>query len=216
MARSRLLASVAAMGALALAGGATFGKSIVHASGTNQRNAVAAEELNSVASFEGIREKRARSIALFEEAAKVIQSPRCLNCHPSGDRPTQHDTMTPHQPLVVRGDDGLGATGMRCGTCHGEANYDQAHVPGNEKWRLAPPSMAWQGKSKVEICEQIKDPTRNGGRNTKELIDHSAHDSLVAWGWKPGFGLSPAPGTQERFGELVAAWLGTGGACPSR
>lgn len=29
MARSRLLASVAAMGALALAGGATFGKSIV-------------------------------------------------------------------------------------------------------------------------------------------------------------------------------------------
>ena len=216
MGHSRLLASLAAMGALALVGGATFAKSIERAGGTKQQSAVGSEQLNSVASFERIRDKRARSIALFEEAAKVIQSPRCLNCHPAGDRPTQHDAMTPHQPMVVRGDDGLGATAMRCGTCHGEANYDQAHVPGNEKWQLAPPSMAWQGKGKDEICEQFKDPARNGGRKAKALIDHSAHDSLVAWGWKPGFGRAPAPGTQERFGELVAAWLDTGGECPTK
>ena len=40
----------------------------------------------------------ARSIALFREAGKVIQSPRCLNCHPVGDRPTQTDRLEPHRP----------------------------------------------------------------------------------------------------------------------
>src|SRR4026207_2223905 len=48
---------------------------------------------------------QARSIALFREAGKVLQSPRCLNCHPVGERPTQTDRMTPHMPLVVRGAD---------------------------------------------------------------------------------------------------------------
>jgi hypothetical protein len=44
----------------------------------------------------------ARSIALFREAGKVLLNPRCLNCHPVDDRPTQTDRMEPHQPWVVR------------------------------------------------------------------------------------------------------------------
>jgi len=35
----------------------------------------------------GDPEKAARSIALFREAGKVLQHPRCRNCHPAGDRP---------------------------------------------------------------------------------------------------------------------------------
>jgi len=102
---------------------------------------------------------------MFEEAGKVIQSPRCMNCHPAGERPTQTDRMTPHQPLVVRGDGGMGAPGgLVCSTCHHETNFDPAGVPGNPKWSLAPVEMAWQGKTLGEICVQIKDKGRNGGK----------------------------------------------------
>jgi hypothetical protein len=46
------------------------------------------------------------------------------------------------------------------------------------------------------------------------LIEHSAHDSLVGWGWAPGQGREPAPGTQAQFGALMAAWADTGAVCP--
>jgi hypothetical protein len=36
----------------------------------------------------------------------------------------------------------------------------------------------------------------------------------VGWAWAPGFGRSPAPGTQKEAGALVEAWVKTGAACP--
>jgi hypothetical protein len=33
-----------------------------------------------------------------------------------------------------------------------------------------------------EICEQIKDPKRNGGKSLEEFVHHMAEDSLVGWG----------------------------------
>jgi hypothetical protein len=45
----------------------------------------------------------------------------------------------------------------------------------------APIEMAWEGKSIGEICRQIKDPNRNGGRDLSLLHEHLAHDDLVAW-----------------------------------
>jgi len=65
---------------------------------------------------------------------------------------------------------------------------------GHPGWRLAPAEMAWEGKSLDEICVQIKDPKRNGGKDMAALIDHMANDSLVGWSWKPGAGRKPAPG----------------------
>jgi len=56
----------------------------------------------------------------------------------------------------------------------------------------APIEMAWEGKSIGEICRQIKDPNRNGGRDLSLLHEHLAHDDLVAWGWQPGAGRDPA------------------------
>jgi len=171
--------------------------------------------LKSPADFAGISDATERSRALFEEAGKVIQSPRCQNCHPVGERPTQGDDMHPHLPLVVRGTDDHGAIAMRCLTCHQTANFAPAGVPGAPKWHVAPAAMAWQGKSLGAICEQIKDPARNGKRSLAQIHDHMAHDELVGWGWHPGGTRTPAPGTQARFGELVAAWIQTGAACPA-
>jgi hypothetical protein len=60
-------------------------------------------KLKPVSAFGDIKNPSERAVALFEEAGKVIMSPRCLNCHPATERPTQTDKMRPHQPLVVRG-----------------------------------------------------------------------------------------------------------------
>ena len=177
--------------------------------------ASAAPPLKSPADFNAITDPTERSRALFAEMGKVIQSPRCQNCHPVGQRPTQGDDMHPHLPLVVRGTDDQGAIAMRCATCHQVANFAPAGVPGAPKWHMAPVAMAWQGKSLGEICTQIKDPARNGQRTLAQLHDHLANDELVGWGWHPGGSRAPAPGTQKQFGTLVTAWIQTGAACPA-
>ena len=174
-----------------------------------------AKSLKSVQSFASIADDQQRSLALFQEVGKVITHARCMNCHPAGDRPFQGDDRHPHMPLVVRGVDNFGATGMRCTTCHGPANFDPGGVPGNPVWHLAPIEMAWVGKSLGQICEQIKDPNRNGGKSMDELLHHMAEDSLVGWGWNPGVGREPAPGTQKEFGALFKAWIDTGAVCPA-
>jgi hypothetical protein len=176
--------------------------------------ALAADTLRPVAAFASIAHPRARAVAVFLEMGKVLQHPRCVNCHPAGDRPLQTDSMRPHEPLVVRGADGHGAPGMRCETCHHMANYDAARVPGHPQWHLAPLAMAWEGKTLTEICEQIKDRARNGGKTMAQLIHHLGEDSLVGWGWAPGAGRTPAPGTQKEFGALAKAWADAGAHCP--
>lgn len=174
-----------------------------------------AKSLQPVSAFASVGDDKQRSVALFEEAGKVIQHPRCVNCHPVGDRPLQGDRQQPHQPMVVRGKDGFGAPGMRCMTCHGPENVDHANLPGNPKWHLAPAEMAWEGKSLGEICKQIKDKDRNGGMTLAQLVDHMAKDELVGWGWNPDKGREPAPGTQAEFGALIKAWVDTGAVCPA-
>ena len=173
------------------------------------------DPLQPVSAFASIGDRDARARALFAEAGKVILHPRCVNCHPRTDRPLQGDAMKVHEPPVTRGRDGHGAVGMACDTCHNRRNYNPAGIPGHENWHLAPISMAWEGKSLGEICVQIKDRSRNGGKSLAQIVEHMAHDSLVGWGWNPGAGRTPAPGTQQAFGELIKAWAAAGAACPS-
>ena len=170
--------------------------------------------LKPVSAVASIADEKQRSQALFAEGGKVITSARCMNCHPAGDRSAQGDDRHPHLPLVVRGIDGFGAIGMRCTTCHGPENFDTARLPGHTEWHLTPIEMAWVGKSLGEICEQIKDPKRNAGKSMDELVHHVVEDSLVGWGWHPGAGRTPAPGTQAEFGTLIKAWADSGAACP--
>jgi hypothetical protein len=174
-----------------------------------------AEDLRGPETFASITNQSERSRALFVEAGRVLQHPRCLNCHPVGERPMQGNDGHPHSPPVVRGPDDKGAIGLRCTTCHQYANYEPSRVPGHPLWHVAPKSMAWQTKSLGQICEQIKDPRRNGGKTLAAIHEHMAHDSLVGWGWMPGGNREPAPGTQAQLGALIAAWIESGAACPA-
>src|SRR4030081_1784500 len=113
-----------------------------------------------------------------------------------------------------------------CLACHTGRNVDlfpgtttvasYRSIPGHPRWQLATPEMAWEGKSIGEICRQLKDRSRNGGRDLAQIHEHVAKDDLVAYGWNPGTGRVPAPGTQERAGELIQAWIDSGAAWPGR
>ncbi len=170
--------------------------------------------LASPESFSDITDITKRSAAYFTELSKVLTNPRCTNCHPASDRPRQGDTTRLHQPPVFRGKDGFGLESMRCPICHESANFDPGGMPGHAEWHLAPREMAWEGKTRSQICAQIKDPKRNGNRSPRDLIDHIGKDTLVGWAWAPGSGRTPAPGTQKQAGALVEAWVDSGAVCP--
>jgi hypothetical protein len=199
--RFHILTAVAALASSLLAGYAC--------------SATATSSLASPESFAGIADVNKRSAAMFTELGKVLTNPRCVNCHPAGDRPHQGDESRLHQPPVMRGADGHGIEGMHCSICHQAANFEPGRVPGHPEWHLAPREMAWEGKTIAEICAQLKDPARNGGRKVEDLIHHIGSDTLVGWAWHPGFGRTPAPGTQAQAGALVEAWVKTGAACPA-
>lgn len=180
---------------------------------------MAQESLRSPSDFASIEDQAARSAAIFMEAGRVITGPRCMNCHPATRSPTQGDDLHPHVPPVMAGESGLGVPGLQCSACHGSDNLPLrgasiGSVPGNDHWRLAPPSMAWQGLSVSQICDSIKDRARNGNRSLADIKHHLAEDPLVGWAWDPGQGRNPAPGTQKEFGALIEAWIETGAACP--
>jgi hypothetical protein len=178
-----------------------------------------ASPLKPPTAFQTIADEKARSTALFAEAGKVLQHPRCLNCHPVTREPTQGDDLHPHVPKLQIGDD-HGTKAMPCSSCHGATNSATMgarvkSIPGTSAWALAPASMAWQGLTLGQICVQLKDPARNGKRTLAQIHEHLAKDHLVAWAWHPGEGRTPAPGTQPVFGELIRAWIDTGAHCPS-
>jgi len=177
-------------------------------------------DLRPVESFDAIRDPAKRSAALFTEAGKVIQHPRCMNCHPVTRVPTQGDNFRPHVPPMTGGAGDHGAAGLPCATCHGKENVrtfstSVPSMPGNPHWGLAPLSMGWQGVPLGKICEQIKDPKRNGARSLAQIVTHMGEDHLVGWAWHPGEGRIKAPGTQAEFGKLIAAWVATGAHCPT-
>ena len=177
--------------------------------------AVAQNELRGPKDFELFADRAERSRALFLEMSRVLLHPRCVNCHPAGDVPLQGVEAKLHDPPVVRGPEDRGVVGMECAGCHQEHNLEHARVPGAPEWHVAPRSMAWVGRSPRQICEQLKDPERNGKKTLAAIVEHNAHDKLVGWGWQPGSGREPAPGTQAQFGELSRAWVETGAECPS-
>ena len=171
-------------------------------------------ELRTVAEFASIGDRATRSRMLYAEMSRVLLHPRCINCHPSDDIPRQGMQLAFHDPPVQRGPKDRGVPGMECASCHQDRNQPMTRVPGAPEWHLAPIEMAWVGKTAAYICNQIKDPNRNGGKSLAQLVEHNGHDKLVGWGWAPGADREPAPGTQQQFGELTRAWVETGAECP--
>ena len=153
----------------------------------------------------------------FLQLYKVFVSPRCQNCHPSGDAPLQGDDSHPHIQNVKRGKDGHGVYGMRCDTCHQSANLAGDHMPpGNPKWALPPPEhkMVFVGRTPAQLCRQLKDPKQNGGRSLQQLFEHVSSDDLVGWGWDPGDGRTLPPLNRADTSAQMKVWIDGGAACP--
>jgi hypothetical protein len=160
----------------------------------------------------------AASVAAFKQMLIVIRNPRCMNCHSTGDYPRQGDDGHRHTMNVHRGTSGLGLTAEKCSTCHQDHNLEAPHLPpGAPGWRLPSAStpMIWEGLTDRGICEQLKDPARNGHRKVEELVEHFSQDKLVGWGWNPGPGRSPVPMPREELAANVKKWVANGAACPA-
>jgi len=156
--------------------------------------------------------------SLFTAFVPVLRHPRCMNCHSQGDYPRQGDDGHPHTMNVKRGPAGMGVTAEKCNTCHQDHNLDGAHLPpGAPAWHLPPPSMPmiWQGLTDAQLCESIKDPKQNRGRNIDQLVEHLTADKLVMWGWDPGQGRTPVPMPHDEFSAKVKKWQAAGAPCPA-
>jgi mono/diheme cytochrome c family protein len=154
----------------------------------------------------------------WEKIHAVLSHPRCANCHTPDDHPRwgADGGARFHAMNVLRGADGMGSAGMRCATCHGENNSSKEHAPpGAPAWQLASVEMVWFGQTSAQICAQIKDPQRNGSRTLAEIAEHVKNDALVAWGWSPGPGREPAPGSAEKTYAALNAWSAAGAPCPA-
>ena len=146
--------------------------------------------------------------------AAVLQSPRCQNCHPSDARPRVGDHGRVHRMNVSRRSP---EAGLPCTTCHRAENAPFPHgPPGVPDWRMpsADTPLVFQGRTVHELCEQLKDPARNGGRSLEVLREHFAHDPLVLWGWAPGPGRTLPPIAHEELMTHVDRSIAGGAVCP--
>lgn len=160
---------------------------------------------------------RQQAVAAWGQIVKVLEHPRCLNCHQSVT-PLQGDSRRTHIPLVVRGPDNHGVGAMRCGNCHNATgNNETSGTPGAGTpglWQLAPLSMLWQGLSSPQLCEMLKDKTRNGNRDGAALIEHMETEPLVQWAWHPGGNREPIPMAHDDFVDAMKVWVAGDMACP--
>lgn len=153
----------------------------------------------------------------FIQVARVLQSPRCMNCHPVGDAPLQTDQSRPHAMNVTRAS---AEAGLPCRTCHQTRNSEALGIPGGPpgapNWNLPPREtpMVFQGLTATQLCEQLKDPARNGHRDLQALFDHMDKDPLVLWGWAPGGKRTLPPLDHATFSAAARTWVDSGGACP--
>jgi hypothetical protein len=173
----------------------------------------------------GAREGRARpspeAIAAgklaFADVARVLQSPRCRNCHPAGDAPLQSDAGRPHRMNITRRSV---ESGLACAACHQERNSEALGIaggpPGAPHWQLPPAAtpMVFEGRTVTALCEQLRDPAQNGNRSLADLLRHVSSDPLVLWGWKPGGTRTVPPLPHDRFVTAFRTWVESNGACP--
>ena len=157
------------------------------------------------------------SAKAFLKAAEVLTHPRCVNCHPQGDRPLQGDDSHIHFMHIERGPEGMGKNGLLCSACHQDTNLPGEHMPpGAPGWQLPPANMpmAFEKVTPRILCQHLKDPGKNGQRTPNEVIEHVETAPLVAWGWDPGEGRTPVAMSHEDFVQYMREWFENGAACP--
>ncbi len=157
----------------------------------------------------------------FSKMMKVLTHKRCVNCHPSGNRPRQGEDSHYHNFNVLRGADNHGVAALRCESCHADENNDFSGVPGAPEWSLAPLEMAWEGLSRVEIAKSMLDPKINGGRSLEETVKHLTEHELVLWAWEPGVDAEgnpreKPPVSKEEYIKAVKEWAAAGAIIPEK
>ncbi len=164
---------------------------------------------------------RAAGLEHWARVYEVLSNPRCANCHVGADnRPMwsgpNYRVAQVHGMNINAGDSRKGDEHIPCTTCHGTENGALPHAPpgADAEWRLAPVEFEWFGKTAREVCEQMRDPTRNGGRSVADLADHVSHDAFVGWGWAPGLGRTSAPFSQTEHEQDILGWGAAGMPCP--
>lgn len=154
---------------------------------------------------------------------EVASHPRCANCHTGpSDRPMwsgpSYGRTRPHGMNVQADSTRIGALTMICQTCHSATGHPQdiphAAPRVGMTWRLAPPEAHWFGQSSRKICEQLKNPALNGGRDYLQLAEHLEHDLILHWAWQPGPGREPAPYSLQAHVDDLLIWGAAGMPCP--
>ena len=156
------------------------------------------------------------SVMAFKDVYNVLISPRCVNCHPSGDVPLQGDDSHLHSMLPQRGKDGKGINAMKCGNCHQATSMEGLNQPpGHPDWHLPPADMkmVFEGKTAEQLAKQLVNPKTNGGKTMKQLIEH-ADDGLVKIGWNMGEGRTAPPISHAEFKKAWITWIEKGAYAP--
>ncbi|MEO1246116.1 MAG: hypothetical protein AAFX56_10585 [Pseudomonadota bacterium] len=157
----------------------------------------------------------------------VFTHPRCLNCHVGSDNVplwntgASEETRT-HGMWIQGGASRIGAETILCSSCHQVSSrpnvVPRAAPHTGMVWRLAPVEFQWADRSTVQICKQVRDPERNGGRDAEGLIEHILHDAevfgFISWGFDPGPNRDRPPGSLQSHLDDMAAWTAAGMPCP--
>ena len=157
------------------------------------------------------------SVKAFMEVYKVLMSPRCMNCHPSGDIPLTGDDNHLHNMNPQRGKDGKGVSAMKCSNCHQPTNIEGLNKPpGNPNWHLPSSDMklVFEGRTPNQLAKQLVDPKTNGNKTLQQLKEH-ADDGLVIAGWNPGEGRTVPPMSHAAFKKVWITWIETGAFAPA-
>lgn len=171
---------------------------------------------------------RAEGLANWQKFFEIASHPRCANCHAGDDnRPMwsgpSYGKTRPHGMNINAGESRVGAETVACATCHNQLskpNPDANRMPHSPPrvampWQLAPVQAAWFGKSSSYICNQLKDPERNGDRTIRDLAAHLDHDQVLRWAWQPGGNREPAPYSLQEAMDFLMKWGAAGAPCPN-
>jgi len=158
---------------------------------------------------------------------EVASHPRCTNCHAGPDNipmwsGPSYGTTRPHGMNINSGPSRIGAESVVCSACHTVLKHPNPvanaipHSPPKVAavWKLAPVSTAWFGKSSEYICNQIKDPERNGKRSVRDVAVHLGHDQVLRWAWFPGRNRQPPPRSLQEAMDDSMKWAAAGAPCP--
>jgi hypothetical protein len=166
----------------------------------------------------------AEGLEAWSRVYEVTSHSRCSNCHtgpsdrPMWSGPSYGAEPRQHGMNIRAGESRIGAETLPCSTCHGAQNGEVPHSPpGNASGlMLAPVEAHWFGQSSRTICEQLRDPARNGGRTLNEVAQHLGHDLILRWAWAPGPGREPAPNSLQEHVDDLLIWGVAGAPCPQQ